>query len=149
MPYEDGEYVDVFEPHGCEGDVSMVTQSLNNIVKEHISLPDRKALVLTGDDLTRMRRLKERNDVLRKRYLTYNNAFVLAVEERLREFMETQAVAYTRYCNIMSPCAFLFSNEGRRYLVISNSDNHHFTWFDGVLFHDEASSVLAETTCED
>lgn len=148
VPCEDGEHVDVFEPGGREGEVSMTSRAMATLVKECIPSPDRKAHILTGDDLTRMRRLKERQDVLRKRYWAYNGAFVISVEERLREFIETQAVVYPDYGRIMPSCAFLFSNEGRRYLVVSDRDKYRFTWFGGTLFHDGASGVLTGTTHE-
>lgn len=139
IPQPDGAYIDVFDGKRQ----SRSSRSHAELMKECIGAPDKTALILSGQDLAKMHRWKERENAWRARYWVYHGAFVLAIEERLREFTATQARHYPSLERSITPsCAFLFGNEGRRYLVSLSQEKYEFTWFGGTLFHDSPPGSL-------
>lgn len=132
IPDDDGKHIRVFDGKR----ESCSSRPHAELVKECIGHPDMTGLILSGQDLVRMHRWEERENAWRRRYWTYHGAFMLAIEERLREFTDTQAQHYPGIGRIMPSCAFLFGNEDRRYLVTISREKYEFTWFGGTLFHD-------------
>lgn len=132
MPDEAYDRVDVFYGETQ----SMTYTSLSTLVKESVGSPERRAHVLTGAALAEIRHLRERQDTWRGRMWAYKGAFVLAIEERLRTFVASRTTHHPGMGRCVPPCAFVFANDGRSYLVTSNENGHRFEWFGGTLFED-------------
>lgn len=142
IPSPDSEFVEVYAPEeDRQWGGSLHSARLDDLIKESVPDPDRKAYVPAGEELALLRRLHERAETMRKRYWAYAGAFTSSVEERLREFMYKQVTTYPGGYRVTNPCAFLFSNDDRKYLITMDRDQHKFTWFGGTLFHDNASNV--------
>lgn len=133
MPDDRCDRVDVF--YGSSGSLS--SSDFKTLLDRGVGSPERQAYVVSGDALSRIRRLKERDGTWRVRMWAYRSAFTMAIEERLRAFTASLTSYPSGWGRHVPKCAFAFANEGRRYLVVKEENGCRFDWFGGLMFEDQ------------
>lgn len=102
---------------------------VNDLIKQGIDDPDKKGLMVKGEQAQVVRRLRERETTSRVRWSAYNAAFQRAVEARLRPFLNQRIDRSSRY-SYHRPAVFIIQNDDRHYIV--QTDGHGvLKWLDG------------------
>ena len=137
MPNPGGETCDVYGPESkhsrrCRLQTNVPAKEL---IDRAIPDPDLRPFVVQGDDLDLLHRYKRRIETMRRRSSPYWIAWHTAVESRLEAYAQRDENRLPfdgrTLCN---PCAFVFSNDDRAYLITSD-EYGHLKWHDEVNVH--------------
>lgn len=131
MPLPGGENVDVYND---ESD-SMTTRSFKELYDQALPRPGRKPVVVSGMELERLHRLKERRQTALKRSGPYFVAWRMAVEERLKGFVQQQVRVDIKSIVLYRHCTFVFTNDTRQHVVTSD-EYGELTWHEGTVYVD-------------
>lgn len=129
VPDLNHEHIDVFDGRWLR------SAAFNELFDHAIPRPGFRPVVMAGDDLLKMKRLKERRHTWTRRCGSYGLAFKMSIEERLESFIEANLREECNGYNRFTPCTFTFENEGRSYLITTD-DSSRVTWHEGNIYVD-------------
>jgi len=116
---------EVWIPRPCGTDVlvydgrGLSHRSTAHLLEDAIPNPSFHAYVVKGADTIAALKLKEREDAYRRRAGIYRAALEMAVDARLKPFVEKRLLVNREYRHY-HPGVFIFTNEDRRYVVQSD-----------------------------
>ncbi len=138
-PDPQGLTCDVYEP--VKGTNELLTRTNVNakeLIMQAIPNPNLRPYVVGGEDLDLFHRYKRRIETMRRRSGPFHIAWRMSVEERLETYVQRPEnwvpFGQRRYCN---PCAFVFNNDDRAYLVTSD-ENGMLKWHATVVHIDKS-----------
>ena len=132
IPLPGGESCDVFRVDKHDKRQSLGTESFKRLLERAVPDPSLRPYVVLGDDLDRLVSYKRRVETMRRRAGAYWVAFRQSMEARLEAYATSEDnLAPIPGYNFHNPCAFVFSNDDRTYLITSN-ESGTLTWHDRV-----------------